>query len=86
MQDVTARTGLFGDSPSAFLEALRSSRCSRYNIDVPKVEELLAARARARQEKDFAGSDALRDQLKAMHVEVRDTPKGQVWDLDTAHQ
>ncbi len=86
MQDVTARTGLFGDSPAGFLNALRASRCARYNIDVPKVEELLAQRARARQEKDFAGSDALRDELKAMHVEVRDTPKGQVWDLDTAHQ
>lgn len=84
MQDVTERTGLFGDDPARFLNALRTSRCVRYNIDTTKVEELLNARAKARQEKDFAGSDALRDELKALHVEVRDTPQGQVWDLDTS--
>jgi cysteinyl-tRNA synthetase len=41
--------------------------------------ELLEQRAAARAERDFATSDALRDQLAAMGVEVRDTPEGQVW-------
>ncbi len=83
MEDVTARTGLFGDEPAAFLAALRSSRCRRLKVDTAKVEELVAARAEARKAKDFALSDSIRDELKAMHVEVRDTPQGQVWDLET---
>ena len=45
------------------------------------VEELLDRRAQARADKDFALSDTLRDELKNLHVEVRDTPSGQVWDL-----
>ena len=40
--------------------------------------ELLARRAAARAEKDWSASDALRDQLAALGVEVKDTPQGQV--------
>jgi cysteinyl-tRNA synthetase len=40
--------------------------------------ELLERRAAARTARDFATSDALRDELAAMGVEVRDTPEGQV--------
>ena len=39
--------------------------------------ELLERRATARAGKDFAASDALRDELAALGVEVRDTPTGQ---------
>jgi len=40
--------------------------------------ELLERRAAARAARDWATSDALRDELAAMGVEVRDTPEGQV--------
>jgi cysteinyl-tRNA synthetase len=40
--------------------------------------ELLERRAAARAARDFAASDALRDELAAIGVEVRDTPDGQV--------
>jgi cysteinyl-tRNA synthetase len=39
---------------------------------------LLERRAAARADRDFATSDALRDELAAMGVDVRDTPEGQV--------
>jgi cysteinyl-tRNA synthetase len=39
--------------------------------------ELLERRAAARASKDFAASDALRDELAALGVEVRDTASGQ---------
>ncbi len=39
---------------------------------------LLERRAAARADRDFATSDALRQELAAMGVEVRDTPEGQV--------
>ncbi len=41
--------------------------------------ELLARRATARAARDFAASDALRDELAALGVEVRDTAEGQAW-------
>jgi len=42
------------------------------------VRERLDRRAAARAARDFATSDALRNELAAMGVEVRDTPDGQM--------
>jgi cysteinyl-tRNA synthetase len=56
------------------------------SLDAPVAEEaplpqvaaeLLERRAAARDARDFATSDALRDELAALGVEVRDTPDGQ---------
>jgi cysteinyl-tRNA synthetase len=43
----------------------------------PGAAELLGRRAVARSARDFAASDALRDELAVLGVEVRDTPQGQ---------
>jgi cysteinyl-tRNA synthetase len=42
-----------------------------------RAKALLERRAQARAVRDYATSDALRDELAAMGVEVRDTPDGQ---------
>jgi len=47
----------------------------------PYVEALLALRRRARDARDFATSDAIRDRLAAAGIEVHDTPAGATWDL-----
>nr|MDD6335222.1 cysteine--tRNA ligase [bacterium] len=46
-------------------------------IDDPRAQELLEARAKARQARDYALSDQLRDELKALGYAVEDTPQGQ---------
>jgi cysteinyl-tRNA synthetase len=45
------------------------------------VEAVLAARATARGERDFATSDLLRDVLTGAGVTVNDTPDGVGWSL-----
>ena len=42
-----------------------------------EVEQILAERKLARENKDWAKSDELRDKLKAMGITVKDTPAGQ---------
>ena len=49
-------------------------------IDAPKVESLIEARNAARREKDFATSDALRDELAALGVAIKDGPDGTTWE------
>jgi cysteinyl-tRNA synthetase len=44
-------------------------------------QDLLAERAGARADKDFAASDRLRDELAALGVLVKDTKDGQEWTL-----
>ena len=45
----------------------------------PGAAEILERRAAARERRDFAASDALRDELADLGVDVRDTPEGQAW-------
>ena len=45
------------------------------------IEGLIAARAEARKNKDFARSDAIRDGFAAAGVIVKDTAEGAVWEL-----
>ncbi len=73
--------GVFGVEPGAFLERLRASRARRQNLDAGAVEALLQARREARAARDFARADAVRDELAAMGVDVRDTPEGVQWDV-----
>ena len=44
----------------------------------PEVEQLLADRAAARKAKDFAAADAIRDQLAAKGLAIKDAPGGKV--------
>jgi len=46
---------------------------------VAKVEELIAARTAAKNEKNFAEADRIRAELLDMGVEVKDTREGVVW-------
>jgi cysteinyl-tRNA synthetase len=47
----------------------------------PLVELLLELRARARGDKRWAESDAIRDGLAAAGIEVQDTPDGVRWEV-----
>ncbi len=73
--------GVFHAAPETFLADLKASRAKRKGIDAAKVEALLVERQEARKSKDFARSDAIRDELAAMGVEVMDTPQGPAWDV-----
>lgn len=73
--------GLFLQPPAVFLADLKNLRAARSHIDVTRVEQLMAERRAAREARDFAASDALREALTELGVVVRDTPAGAVWDI-----
>lgn len=80
-QKAAAVLGLLEENPENFLLALKQCRARRKSINPEEVEKLMEDRRAARQNKDFSRSDALRDKLADMGVEVRDTPQGAVWDI-----
>ena len=47
--------------------------------DDAEIEALVAARTEARAAKDWAKADQIRDELKARHIVVEDTPQGVKW-------
>ena len=46
----------------------------------PEILDLLEKRKSARETKDFAASDTLRDQLLKLGISIKDSPAGQEWD------
>ena len=46
-----------------------------------EIEALIAARTKARKEKNWAEADRIRDELKARHVVLEDTPNGVKWKI-----
>ncbi len=44
-----------------------------------EIEALIEARNKARAEKNWAEADRIRDELKAMNIELKDTPMGVKW-------
>ena len=52
---------------------------SENDEDVSKIEELIAKRAEAKKNKDFASADAIRDELSAMGITIKDTRQGVQW-------
>ena len=51
------------------------------DVDVAKIEELIAKRAQARANRDWAAADAIRDELKAMHIVIKDGKDGATWEV-----
>ena len=45
------------------------------------IQLALSQRAAARERKDFASSDAIRDGLAALGISIEDTPQGQRWSI-----
>ena len=47
-----------------------------------EIEALIEKRAQARKAKDWAAADAIRDELAARHVVLKDTPAGVQWHIE----
>lgn len=67
-------------------ELARSGAADPTDAVAPLVDAVLGARTAARDEKDFATSDRLRDALASGGVVVKDTPEGATWTLTDAEQ
>ncbi len=71
--------GLFHETPAGFFEQLAGPATE---MDTEKIEALVEKRSQARAAKDWAASDTIRDQLKALGVILEDGPQGTTWRLD----
>ncbi|PID78518.1 cysteine--tRNA ligase [bacterium DOLJORAL78_65_58] len=81
MEPVAAILGCFGQDAETWLRERRDLKARRIKLDMARVEELLARRRAAREEKDWAAADGIRDELAAMGVSVQDGPEGSSWDF-----
>jgi len=71
--------GILQRPPAEALRALRDKGAARRGLDGAAVEARLVERRAARQAKDFARSDAIRDELLQLGVAIMDGPEGTSW-------
>ena len=69
--------GLLQQNPEDWFAA----QTADIDVDEAAIEALIAQRAQARADKDYAAADAARDALMAMGVSIEDTPDGTIWKL-----
>ena len=68
------------------LDLIQEAQESENNADdalSTEIEALIAQRAEARANKDWATADAIRDKLKEMHVVLLDTKDGVSWSIES---
>jgi cysteinyl-tRNA synthetase len=71
--------GLGTDEPAAFLARVRERRAARLGLSEQDVERKIAERVAARNARDFARADAIRDEIASRGIELMDGPEGTTW-------
>ncbi|MBK7859497.1 MAG: cysteine--tRNA ligase [Archangiaceae bacterium] len=79
VKKISSVLGLFEDDPAAWLLRRRDRLVQQRGIDVSKIDALITARNDARKAKDFKRADEVRGELKALGIEIMDTPTGTSW-------
>lgn len=64
--------GILQTDPELFFQ-------SGSDVDVSKIEALIAARTQARRDKQWAEADRIRDELAKMFIAIEDGPNGTTW-------
>lgn len=81
LQELGGVLGLFGAEPESWLERQKMGALADMDISAEEIEEKIAQRLQARQEKDFARSDSIRDELEARGILLLDSAEGTSWKI-----
>ena len=72
---------LFQQEPNQFLKDLDDLLLKQKNLDRSAIQSLVTTRNVAREDKDWAKSDQLRDELVGLGIELQDLPSGTHWEV-----
>jgi cysteinyl-tRNA synthetase len=73
--------GIFTSEPASWLERQKMAALADMDISAEEIEEKIAQRLQARKDKDFARSDAIRDELEARGILLLDSAEGTSWKI-----
>jgi cysteinyl-tRNA synthetase len=71
--------GLISEDPVAYINDKQARLLQELDVDQVAIAEMIQERTEARENKDWAKSDAIRDKLLVMHIELKDGPTGTTW-------
>jgi len=71
--------GLFHEESGAFFAGLRDRRLTFVGLSEAEIQDAIDRRLAARVDKDWAAADAIRDELLAKGIGLKDGPEGTGW-------
>lgn len=81
IKELAGIMGILKEDPVAYLEEKQQKILSQLDIDLSHIESLLEERAMARNEKNWARADEIRDELLSHDIEIKDGPEGTNWQV-----
>lgn len=79
IKEISNILGIFMLSPAEYFRQKKEKGVADLSIDPEQIQTLIAERKQARQEKNFARADQIRDQLQKMNIILEDGPDGTTW-------
>ncbi len=80
VSEIAQTFGILEEDPGRFLENIRHAGVTDTGLSAAEIEELIEARAAARNERNFQRADEIRDQLAAKGIVLKDSPQGTTWE------
>jgi cysteinyl-tRNA synthetase len=81
VRELAAILGLLQEDPGLYVQRKKQKRLAAIEISVADIEEMIRERTAARERKDWAAGDGIRDRLLAHGIELRDGASGTTWDI-----
>jgi cysteinyl-tRNA synthetase len=79
IRELAGIMGLLVEDPVEHTKAMQSKLLEKLDLDSDSIEKMILERNVARQNKDWYKGDAIRDELLARGVELKDGPEGTSW-------
>lgn len=83
IQDAARVLGLLNQDPDAYLRKRNLEALGLLGMTEAGVLKVIEERTRAREEKDWAAADRIRDEFAAKGINLQDGPEGTTWTMKT---
>ena len=74
--------GVFQSDPDIFFHADRTIEVGKRGLDVSRIEALILARQKAREEKDWSRADEIRQELALQNITLKDSAGQTTWSIE----
>jgi cysteinyl-tRNA synthetase len=79
IRELACIMGILVEDPVVHVRKMQDELLQKIDLDQEKIEQMILERTLARQEHDWARGDAIRDELLAYGIELKDGPEGTTW-------
>ncbi len=84
IKDLAGSLGLLNEDPVVYVKAQQDKVLATLSISPDEIEDLIRQRNEAREQKNWARADEIRDQLLAEKIEMKDSVGGTTWVVKTS--